>query len=125
MDIFVPQDSYPSPGQQTERFQNNGEGTILISGRTSPAKAANVAFERWRRGRTQIEFFFIGANAGNQAWKSASILIRLLWHHHRIPAVVVPRWALTETTDPDGRTEDKEGIVLRVVQIPLEIVRPS
>lgn len=49
------------------------EGTIKISGRTSSRNAARCALHYMERGVTEIDFFYIGGNAGQQAMKAMGI----------------------------------------------------
>lgn len=120
----VPPDSYPAETEPVEIYRDLGDGTIHVGGDTISIRAANRAFTCWKRGVYPIEFFFLGANAGNQAIKAAQMLIRELKNSLGIYAAVVPRWAATMTKDPfTEKVEKKQGLVLRIVQIPVDSVR--
>jgi len=54
------------------------EGTLKISGQTPARKAAKCAFHNYTEGKTPLEFFFIGANAGQQAMKATGIFRHIL-----------------------------------------------
>ena len=50
------------------------EGTVRISGQTSPRKAASCALQLLKSEVWPLEFLFIGANAGQQATKAMAFL---------------------------------------------------
>ncbi len=53
-------------------------GTIRISGGTDCRKAAKCALYFLKRGITDVDFFYIGANAGQQAMKAMGIMRNFL-----------------------------------------------
>lgn len=119
----VPPDTYPASTETVDLYKNLGDGTIQVAGSTRPNRAALRALTVWKRGVYPIEFFSLGSNAGGEAVKSARAFIRMLFVKHGVHAAIVPRWNSTVTTDPQsGKTETKQGMVLRIIEIPSDHV---
>lgn len=59
------------------------EGTIKISGSTSPLGAGKCAFHFLTRGVDPIDFFCIGAAANQQATKSMGVFLHMVEHDER------------------------------------------
>lgn len=75
-------------------------GTVRISGATDCKKAASCALHYLSQGLT-VDFFYIGANAGQQAMKAMGILRYILERatDQKTTVLFQPNRVLTETKD--------------------------
>ena len=65
------------PNKEQPNYVNH-EGTIKISGGTDCKKAAKCALHFLRKEIKNIEFFYLGANAGQQAMKAMGLMRLML-----------------------------------------------
>ena len=61
-------------GNTTPELYVPHEATIRVAGGTSPRQCASCAWHFLERAAVYIDFYYIGANAGQQATKAMSIL---------------------------------------------------
>lgn len=98
-------------------------GTIRVSGGTPVFKCGMAAFYQFRKGTQPIEFLFLGANAGQQAYKAANTTIRAIRMYTGKSYTVLPIWTRLEAYDQEsGRTKIKETIVFRLVEAKEDIL---
>lgn len=76
-------------------------GTVRVSGSTDCRKAAKCALFFLQRKAAQVDFFYIGANAGQQAMKAMGIMRNLLESatEGRITVLFQPNRVQTEVMD--------------------------
>ena len=96
-------------------------GTLKISGKTIPKDAATYAMDLMSKGVKQIEFFYVGANAGHQATKSMGVFRRLFEQSSGglYTLAFVPRCFYTKTEDKINA--DKIASVWRTIVVPVAI----
>jgi stage V sporulation protein SpoVS len=93
------------------------EGTVRVSGSTLPKKAAGCAYAYLQNGFENIEFFFIGANAGHQATKAMTIFSFTVRNELQDSGTIAfePRRVMVQTRERGGKTIDKDATVWRVI----------
>lgn len=92
------------------------EGTVRISGKTSPRSAGFCAFVYLQKGVSPIDFFYIGGNAGQQAMKAMSVFAFIV--HQESGAIVAfrPLRYMTITVDVlTGEKKEKDATVWRTI----------
>lgn len=91
------------------------DGTLKISGKTVPKDAGVYACDLLKRGVAQIDFFYIGANAGHQATKSMGVFKRMFEEANpgMFEVSFVPNCFLTYTED--AKHEERIATVWRTV----------
>jgi len=106
----------------------NHEGTVLISGSSEPGKASRYVIHLLEAKVGNIEIMFIGANAGQQAYKVCAIaqIIAVNELDRRIVFETVRARTKTEKRDITGkvvvssgevRYESRDAYIWRVVEI--------
>jgi hypothetical protein len=93
------------------------DGTVRISGRTIPKTAGYCAYTYLEKGVTEIDFFYIGANAGQQAMKAMTIFAKIVREETKSQASVCfePLRFTTITEDEKGEKQRKDATVWRTV----------
>jgi len=98
-------------------------GSVRISGATQVFKIGMDAYNLWARGVRPIEFVFLGANAGHQAYKCAIITCRAInrdfvTKRSRLRVACIPYW--TSVVVENRETKEKiikDCSVLRLVSV--------
>ena len=93
-------------------------GTVKVSGRSEAIKLAKYALMLVSKGTTPVDFLFIGANAGQQAYKACSITASLMLKHQKIQLSFIPLRFLTDSPERDvlGRAVEKDGVAAMQVK---------
>lgn len=96
------------------------EGTVRVSGKTTPKSAACCAFAYVQKGVEPIDFFYIGANAGHQAMKAMTTFAHMVSQELQLKGTVafIPIRVMARTTDPiTNLSADKDATVWRAVMV--------
>lgn len=90
------------------------KGTIRVAGHTTPKTAGFCAFKYLTQGIENIDFFYIGANAGHQATKAMGVFSYLVDSHFKGSYSVTfkPERVMTLTsTDDQGGEKEKDATI--------------
>jgi len=104
-----------------EKYKNH-DGTIIISRTSVCRKVAKCALHYFLNNKKKIDFFYIGASAGQQAAKSMGLFRYMLeeYSDNKLTVYFQPNRVQTYVTD-DKRWTD--GIVWRAVIVEKNMIR--
>jgi len=102
----------------TEELYLNHAGTVLVSGRSQVGKVARYIVHLITKGVTPIDVLFIGANAGQQAYKACAVAAIIASEELGKQVAYVTKRAKTKTEKCDitGKVVIEDGKSIHVTK---------
>lgn len=97
------------------------DGSIRVSGRSQVFPTAFAAYKEFGKGTRPIEFIFLGANAGQQAFKICMTAKREIEKYFKLKVVFVPLWHTVLTDSKENQPGSiKDAQIWRLVELSLD-----